>query len=180
MGARNDAAAVRSRSLKKTAIPHWLGPTLFAAGFWLLHITVPQHLSLVSRRYGWAGGRPGIWNLPRLICVMAGIAWLAWATFAHFVNAPGGWEWERTPKYLVRRAPYTFARNLMYLAELAVWLGWAVFFGSLAILLGFLVAGLVFQIIVIPWEERTLQARLGVSYVEYRNTVPRWLGFRSL
>jgi protein-S-isoprenylcysteine O-methyltransferase Ste14 len=114
MGAMNDAAAVRSRFLKKTAIPHWLGPILFAAGFWLLHITVPQHLSLVSRRYGWAGGRPGIWNLPRLICVMAGIAWLAWATFAHFVNAPGGWEWERTPKYLVRRSPYTFTRNPMY------------------------------------------------------------------
>jgi protein-S-isoprenylcysteine O-methyltransferase Ste14 len=68
----------------------------------------------------------------------------------------------------------------MYLAELALWLGWAVFYGSLTVFLGFWVGGLVFHFLVVPWEERALEARFGEAYIQYRNTVPRWLGLRRL
>ena len=111
-----------------------------------------------------------------LIWVVAGIACVVWAVLGHIVQAPKGWEWERTPKYLLRRAPYTFTRNPIYLAELALWLGWAIFYASIAVFLGFLVAWLAFHFFVVPWEERTLEARFGEACCEYRSKVPRWFG----
>ena len=68
------------------------------------------------------------------------------------------------PKYLLRRAPYTFTRNPMYLAELALWLGWAIFYGSVTVFLGFLVVGLVLHYFVVPWGERTLAARFDENW----------------
>ena len=174
----DNLGAVSSKPPKSGTIPRWMGLALIAVGFWLLHIVVPWHLSLLNHRHGWAQGRPGKWNLLGLIGVVAGIACVIWAMFAHFVQSPEGWTWERTPKYLLRRAPYTFTRNPMYLAELVLWLGWAMFYGSLAVFLGFLVGGLAFHFFVVPWEERTLAARFGEAYAQYRSTVPRWLGPR--
>jgi len=168
--------AVSSKPPKRATISRWMGPIIFAVGFWFLHIAMPHHLSLLTHHQGWAQDRPGRWNLLGLIWVVAGIACIVWAMLGHIVQAPKGWEWERTPKYLLRRAPYTFTRNPIYLAELALWLGWAIFYGSIAVFLGFLVAWLAFHFFVVPWEERTLEARFGEACCEYRSKVPRWFG----
>ncbi len=64
----------------------------------------------------------------------------------------------------------------MYLAELALLLGWMLFYGSVAIFITFLVAGAMFNIVIVPREERELEARFGESYLQYKRTVPRWLG----
>ena len=41
-----------------------------------------------------------------------------------------------TPQYLLRRGPYRLSRNPMYAGEAVVWLGWALFYGRLAIWAG--------------------------------------------
>lgn len=46
-----------------------------------------------------------------------------------------------TPSYLLMRGPYRFTRNPMYVAELGLWLGWTIFFGSPAVLIGCLRRG---------------------------------------
>jgi protein-S-isoprenylcysteine O-methyltransferase Ste14 len=94
----------------------------------------------------------------------------------HFAQTPEKVELEQTPKYLLRRGPYTFTRNPMYLAELALWLGWALFYGSIAVFIGFLVVWVLMNFMVVPREERNLEARFGQTYLRYKNTVPRWLG----
>ncbi len=81
-----------------------------------------------------------------------------------------------TPKYLLVRGPYTFTRNPIYLSLLAIWFGWALFYGSVAVCVGCVVGWVIVTLLVVPWEERELEARFGEAYLRYKNTVPRWLG----
>jgi protein-S-isoprenylcysteine O-methyltransferase Ste14 len=64
----------------------------------------------------------------------------------------------------------------MYVAELASWLGWAMFFGSLAVFLGYIALLLVVNLVIVPWEEGSLEAAFGQAYLMYKRRVPRWLG----
>jgi protein-S-isoprenylcysteine O-methyltransferase Ste14 len=78
----------------------------------------------------------------------------------------------------LKRGPYAFSRHPMYLSELALWLGWAVFYGSLPVLVGFVVFGIVVSRLG-PNEERALEATFGARYRSYANEVPRWFRIRS-
>jgi protein-S-isoprenylcysteine O-methyltransferase Ste14 len=64
----------------------------------------------------------------------------------------------------------------MYLAELALWLGWAILYGSILVFMGFLLMWPVMNYRVIPREERELETRFGERYLEYQKRVPRWFG----
>ena len=81
----------------------------------------------------------------------------------------------RSAAFLITRGPYAFSRNPMYVSELTLWLGWAVFYGSVAVLVGFAILLTVLTASV-PHEERVLDARLGDAYRAYKRAVPRWLG----
>ena len=65
----------------------------------------------------------------------------------------------------------------MYVAELALWFGWSVFYGSIGVLIGFMIF-LTVLVLGVWYEERVLDARFGDAYRAYRNQVPRWLGTR--
>ncbi len=71
--------------------------------------------------------------------------------------------------------PYAYTRNPMYVAELLLWLGWVILFGSLITLLGFVLLTVVI-ILILPWEERGLERQFGETYRQYQARVPRWLG----
>ncbi len=79
------------------------------------------------------------------------------------------------PPFLMTTGPYAYTRNPGYVAELALWLGWATLFGSLVTLLGFVVLAVVISR-VLPWEERGLERQFGETYRQYQARVPRWLG----
>lgn len=161
---------------KKLRFPRWLTPFYFGVLIPLALILAPWACSWLTPRYGWDTGRPSAWQFLGLILVTAGIACIIWIVALHYKTAPEGWEFERTPKYLLRRGPYKFTRNPSFLSVLLIALGWALFYGSLSILVGALLAWTLFNFIVVPGEERDLQARFGESYLEYKNKVPRWFG----
>ncbi len=94
----------------------------------------------------------------------------------HVVASPGSFEMEHTPGYLLVRGPYQFTRNPMYLSGMAIWLGWVLFYGSVAVCVGLVVVWGSVIFLVVLWEERELEARFGEAYLQYKNTVPRWLG----
>ena len=141
-----------------------------------VHVALPWAISLITPHYGWVDGRPGVWNVIGLIPVAVGLAMIAWGLSLHFVRGTGVVDWEGTPRHLLVKGPYRFSRNPMYLLELAMWLGWAIFYGSGAVLIAFILWWVFFAVIQIPTEERQLEARFGAIYHQYTNTVPRWFG----
>jgi protein-S-isoprenylcysteine O-methyltransferase Ste14 len=86
-------------------------------------------------------------------------------------------EWKGfTPPYLLTDGPYKWSRNPMYLAALAIWIGWALFYGSVAVLIVMIVVGVGIALGAVPAEERAIEAQFGEVYLRYKSRVPRWLG----
>jgi len=166
--------------MKSTDVPGWVA-LIIALIFWvillpLFHAGIPWALSLLTPHYGWIDGRPTTWNLLGLIPIALATILLIWLMILHFSRIPKRVKLERTPTYLLTRGPYKFSRNPMYIAELALWLGWAILYGSIIVFVGFIIMGPAMNSRVIAREERDLEARFGDSYREYKSKVPRWLG----
>ena len=80
------------------------------------------------------------------------------------------------PDLLQVSGPYRFTRNPVYAAYLGLWLGWAVLFGNIAVLIAWFALCLVANMIIIPKEEREVEFAFGDAYQRYKSRVPRWLG----
>jgi protein-S-isoprenylcysteine O-methyltransferase Ste14 len=76
---------------------------------------------------------------------------------------------------LVRRGPFRFSRNPIYLAFTLLQVGLAAGVNSLGLLLALLPALALMTRVVIPREERYLEARFPTEYLAYKRTVRRWL-----
>jgi protein-S-isoprenylcysteine O-methyltransferase Ste14 len=91
-----------------------------------------------------------------------------------------GWRIEITPfeptPYLITRGPYRYSCNPIYVGHLAIWIGWAIFYGSVPVALGALVMWMLMSFVVLPYEERGLVRQLGEPYERYRREVGRWFG----
>jgi len=105
--------------------------------------------------------------------VAAAAGLLAWIPVPGIGQTPERVNLGLTPSFLMMRGPYRFKRNPMYFAELGLWLGWAVYFGSAGVLMGCAMLALTVGWIILPREERGLEAAFEQAYLEYRNRVPR-------
>lgn len=76
---------------------------------------------------------------------------------------------------IVRTGPYRFSRNPIYLAFSLLQLGLAAWVNSLGLLLTLIPAVALMAFVVIPREERYLEARFPSEYSSYRAAVRRWL-----
>lgn len=170
------ASEVRgSQPPERARPPRSIAPISLAALFLLVHVAAPWGLSLLSTRHGWANRRPGRWNLLALILVVPGIAGTLWMVSLHVRASARTFLWLRPAQKLLTPGPYSFSRNPMYLLELSFWLGWGLFYGSLPVLLGFLLWLVMFNFLIVPYEERYLETRFGEAYRQYKEMVPRWL-----
>lgn len=78
------------------------------------------------------------------------------------------------PKHLVVRGLYRFTRNPMYNGVLALLLGEAWLFRSMALFQYAILVFIIFHLVVIIYEEPALESRFGECYRTYRVAVPRW------
>ena len=76
---------------------------------------------------------------------------------------------------IVRTGPYRFSRNPIYLAFSMLQLGIAIWVGSWWLVATLAVALAIIQYVVVPKEERYLEARFGAEYRDYKADVRRWL-----
>lgn len=147
---------------------------VWALGVPLAHGVAPWAISQLSRRLGWESSSPGTWNFLGLVPIALGIIGLVWIMVAASVESPKRIEL-RSAAFLMTRGPYSFSRNPMYVSELTLWLGWAVFYGSVGVLIGFVIL-LAALIASVRYEERVLEERFGNAYRAYKSKVPRWFG----
>src|ERR671912_2556600 len=76
---------------------------------------------------------------------------------------------------IVRTGPYRVSRNPIYLAFSLLQLGIALWVDSLWLVVTLLAAVAVMSLVVIPKEERYLEARFPSEYSPYKASVRRWL-----
>jgi protein-S-isoprenylcysteine O-methyltransferase Ste14 len=124
----------------------------------LLQVVAPWRLSWSA----WIGHACG-WPL-----ILAGLGLAASA-----VRAAADVDLER-PNQLIRRGPYTFSRNPMYVAWTLVYVGIALVTSAVWSLL-LLPIVLLATHVVVRREERSLQSRFGAGYRSYKASVRRYL-----
>lgn len=76
---------------------------------------------------------------------------------------------------IVRDGPYRYSRNPIYLAFILLQLGAAACLNSLWIVATLLPAIALIGLVVIPREERYLEAQFGAEYLAYKAAVRRWI-----
>ena len=76
---------------------------------------------------------------------------------------------------IVRAGPYRFSRNPVYLAFTLLQAGLAAWVNSLGLLLTLVPAFALMALLVIPREERYLEARFPSEYLAYKRVVRRWI-----
>jgi protein-S-isoprenylcysteine O-methyltransferase Ste14 len=172
----NSNEVSRSEQPGRVRLRLWAVSSYLSALFLLVHVAAPWRLSLLSNHHGWVKGRQVRWNLLALLLVIPGIADTCWMIAQPYRASPRSFVELKQTEKLLAPGPYTLSRNPMYLFELAFWFGWALFYGSFAVLIGFLVLFTLLNFVIVPYEERDLEARFGEAYRQYERTVPRWLG----
>jgi protein-S-isoprenylcysteine O-methyltransferase Ste14/8-oxo-dGTP pyrophosphatase MutT (NUDIX family) len=123
-------------------------------------------------------GEGGVLRLVGLVPLVIGIAILAWCFAGFIVEGEGTPAPYDPPHRLVTGRLYGWMRNPMYVAVITILLGEAMFYGSVALLLWAIVASIMFNFLVVLYEEPTLRRRFGAPYEAYLEHVPRWIPSR--
>ena len=76
---------------------------------------------------------------------------------------------------IVRAGPYRFSRNPIYLAFSLLQLGIAIWVNGLWLVATLIAAIAVLARVVIPREEQYLERKFGAEYLDYKNSVRRWV-----
>jgi protein-S-isoprenylcysteine O-methyltransferase Ste14 len=129
----------------------------------------------------WLSGRDGgrldigplRWlGLPLVAVGLAGLLWCIW-DFGH--QGQGTLAPLDPPKLVVRTGLYRLVRNPMYVSVLTTLGGEVILVRSLWLLGWAAIAGTVFHLFVIGYEEPALRRQFGTSFDDYCRAVPRWL-----
>ena len=110
-----------------------------------------------------------------LVLVVLGAALVGWCILTFALVGQGTPAPFDPPRKLVVTGPYRWVRNPMYIGAGAALGGAALYYQSAALMAfaaGFLVVA---HLIVVFYEEPTLEQTFGARYADYRNAVPRWL-----
>jgi protein-S-isoprenylcysteine O-methyltransferase Ste14 len=109
-----------------------------------------------------------------VVLVVAGLALMGWAGRVMWGSHTTVSPWARA-SVLVTSGPFRFTRNPIYLGDLLVYLGVALWVGTWwpVLFLPLLLPAV--QWLVIGPEERYLAERFGADYTAYRQRVRRWL-----
>jgi protein-S-isoprenylcysteine O-methyltransferase Ste14 len=110
-----------------------------------------------------------------LVPLAIGAGCLIWCVRAFLVTGRGTLAPWDPPKKLVVVGLYRFVRNPMYLAVLAIVLGWSLYFDSrwLALYLAIVAVGVHLRVTL--HEEPWLRRQFGTDADRYLAEVPRWL-----
>ena len=125
---------------RPAGIPRWLAialaPVVGLVAVPAVHAGIPWALSHLGPRYGWADGEPAGSNLLGCVPVAVGAVLLVWIMvfgFSQYRHLPERVPVDWSPAFLMTGGPYAISRHPMYIGELALWLGWAILYGSVPV-----------------------------------------------
>ena len=154
--------------IKKTAGVIFPPPFIY-----LISIVIGNIVNLVWRMKIFSGAM--------ILRIVLGIALIS-AAFFIFVNAFKALEKAKNPIQpykptlrIVKTGPYSFSRNPVYLSFALVQLGIAFFLNNMWILIALIPAILIVHYGVILREEKYLENKFGNGYLNYKNSVRRWV-----
>lgn len=107
--------------------------------------------------------------------ILLGVAGLLWCGWHFATEGRGTPAYFDPPKALVVRGPYRWVGNPMYVCVATILLGEALFFRSTTLLGYVAFCWVIVQLFVVLYEEPTLRAQFGESYVDYCRRVWRWI-----
>ncbi len=132
-----------------------------------------------ARVLSWSGiNRPvgtGLQQVAGLVIGTAGAALVLWCIGTFVLDGRGTPAPFDPPRRLVAKGPYRFVRNPMYIGAGLVLAGAFLFYDSLALLVYTGLYFLATHLLVIWYEEPTLQRTFGPDYEAYCRRVRRWL-----
>jgi len=164
-------------SRRRPTIPRWTAALLLPVQILLWYVAAPASIADMRSGHGWRNGRPSVWNLLGLALLVPGFLWLGWCVYLHLTRSAKRVEVPETaPPYLLTQGPYRWSRNPMYVSGIAIWSGWAAYYGSIPVLAVALLFWSALALVAIPFEERWLEAKWGEAYRRYVRSVPRWFG----
>src|SRR5262245_57400909 len=123
----------------------------------------------------WPRVRAGAFNPLALVLLVPGITLLVWCVRDFFVTGKGTLAPWDPPRNLVSSGPYRYSRNPMYVGVSLILWGWAIAFGSWALVFYALIVMTAFHVRVLLNEEPYLARTHGRRWDDYRSRVPRWL-----
>ena len=115
----------------------------------------------------------GLWS-PGWPSVLGGVALLLWCVREFYVAGRGTLAPWEPPRQLVTSGPYRFSRNPMYIAVIAVLLGWAALFRSRTLLIYAVAVATAVHLRVVLAEEPWARRTFGAEWEDYQARVPRW------
>lgn len=142
-------------------------PGIFVVAFIvgaLLHVLMPLSL-FASMQHGW---------LIAIIFILLSFAFMIWALISFVKEKTSANPYVETQK-LVIKGPFRYSRHPMYVGMVGCYLGAAFFINSLWIFLLLFPVILLMHRWVILREESYMESLFGVQYIEYKNSVRRWL-----
>jgi protein-S-isoprenylcysteine O-methyltransferase Ste14 len=133
---------------------------------------VPLHW--FERRARW----PETWWWPHWLgaaLFALGAALFLWCQGVFMIRGQGTPAPFDPPRKIMRRGPYKWVRNPMYLAVVTLVAAEAVFLQSWHIVVYLVCLACALHLMVVAYEEGALRMRFGAMYEDYRREVPRWL-----
>lgn len=150
---------------------------LYAAGFVLLWAWLAVSIQRYDARLPFIIAP---WLRPAGIALaVAGALAAAWCIATFITRGRGTPAPFDPPREFVATGPYRYVRNPMYIGGASVILGAGLAVGSPSIVLLSGLFLLLAHVLVVLYEERTLERRFGESYRRYKATVNRWLPRRA-
>ena len=113
------------------------------------------------------------YNFLGTIVIFFGVYFNIWAWFLFKKNnTPEKFE---KSTCIVKEGLYRFTRNPMYLGMVLILLGLSICLGNLICLISPIIFLIIISLIFIPYEEKKMQDTFGQEYLDYKNSVRRWL-----
>jgi protein-S-isoprenylcysteine O-methyltransferase Ste14 len=147
--------------MKRFSLPQLVWMAAVAAMV-LLHFLLPLY-ELIPEPYTYCG-----WAL-----LLGGF--MLTSRSRRIVTAGSTLSYMSTPGSLIISGPFRYSRNPIYLGAMIINAGLAIILGSLGPWAVWLLQWLIFDMKVIPPEERMMEQTFGADYIAYRKKVRRWI-----